>query len=122
MRFLIIVKATAESEAGTPPDEAVIGQMADFHEALARAGNLLDAAGLRPSSAGWRIRYDGDTRTVSEGPFERDANLMAGYTLIEARSREEALEWARRYPNPSGNGLAAEIEIRLLKSGRLRRM
>lgn len=114
MRFLIIVKATAESEAGALPAEALIAQMATFYEALTRAGALLDASGLAPSSAGWRIRYDGAARTVVDGPFERNDQLIAGYTLIQARSGDEALEWAKRFPNPRGDGLPVEIELRPL--------
>ena len=112
MRFLIIVKATAESEAGALPTESLMAQMASFHEELARAGALLDASGLMPSKAGWRIRYDGATRSVVDGPFTETKELIAGYTLIQARSREEALEWTRRFPNPRGDGLPAEIEVR----------
>ena len=81
---------------------------------LARAGALLDASGLKPSSAGWRIRYEGDKRTVIDGPFAETKELIAGYTLIEARSRDEALEWSRRFPNPNGAGVPAEIEVRPL--------
>jgi hypothetical protein len=114
MRFMIIVKATPESEAGTLPGAELLAQMAGYHEELARAGALLDAAGLAPSSAGWRIRYDGTTRAVTEGPFADAANTIAGYTLIQARTREEALEWAKRFPNPRGTGRPAEIEIRPL--------
>ncbi|HRP74859.1 MAG TPA: YciI family protein [Rhodocyclaceae bacterium] len=114
MRFLIIVKATAESEAGALPDEGLIASMAAYHEELACAGALLDAAGLRPSAAGWRVRHDGNRRTVIQGPFDGHEDLIAGYTLIQARSREEALEWARRFPNPRGEGLSAEIEVRQL--------
>jgi hypothetical protein len=119
MRFMIIVKATPESEAetspaGSLPDESLIAAMGSFHEELAKAGALLDASGLKPSSAGWRIRYDGPQRTVIDGPFAESKELIAGYTLIQARSREEALEWAKRFPNPCGEGLPAEIEIREL--------
>ncbi len=114
MRFLIIVKATAESEAGAMPEDDLIAQMATYHEELAQAGALLDGAGLLPSSAGWRIRYDGTTRTVVRGPFEGVEPLVAGYTLIQARSAEEALEWTKRFPNPRGEGLPAEIEVRPL--------
>lgn len=115
MRFLIIVKATAESEAGIMPDDATLmTQMATFHEELAKAGALLDASGLKPSSQGWRIRYDGDKRQVIDGPFAEAKELIAGYTLIQARSREEALEWTKRFPNPRGESLAAEIEVRPL--------
>lgn len=116
MRYLIIVKATpaSEAESGPAPDEAMLAGMAEFHEELARAGALLDAAGLKPSSAGWRVRYDGDSRTMIDGPFAATGELVAGYTLIQARGREEALAWSRRYPNPNGAGLPAEIEVRPL--------
>ena len=114
MRFLIIVKATAESEAGAMPEDSLIAQMADFHEELAKAGALLDASGLLPSAAGWRIRYDGAKRRVVEGPFDKFETLVSGYTLIQARTREEALEWTKRFPNPRGEGLPAEIEVRPL--------
>ncbi len=116
MRFLIIVKATAESESESNPlpDEALIASMASFHEELARAGALLDASGLQPSRASWRIRYDGDQRTVIDGPFAETKELVAGYTLIQARNRDEALAWSKRFPNPRGAGLPAEIEVRPL--------
>ncbi len=116
MRFMIVVKATAKSEAQiTPPaDQALLAAMAAYHEALAGAGVLLDGAGLKPSSQGWRIRYDGSTRSVIDGPFAETKALIAGYTLIQVRSREEALEWSRRYPNPAGEGVATEIEVRPL--------
>lgn len=114
MRFLIIVKATPESEAGALPADSLIASMATFHEELARAGALLDASGLMPSSAGWRIRYEGGRRTVIDGPFTETKELIAGYTLIQARGHEEALAWTRRFPNPRGEGLAAEIEVRPL--------
>ena len=116
MRFLIIVKATAESEAGTLPDPALINDMAVFHEELAKAGALLDAAGLKPTAQGWRVRFDGEGRHVIDGPFTESKELIAGYTLIQARSREEAMEWSRRYPNPRGRGLPCEIEVRPLYS------
>lgn len=114
MRFLILIKATPDSEAGVMPEEGLMTQMAVYHEELARAGALLDGSGLRPSSSGWRIRYDGAERQVIDGPFPATDGLISGYTLIQARSREEALEWTRRYPNPRGEGLPAEIEIRPL--------
>jgi len=116
MRYMIIVKATRESEAETTPapDEALLAAMAAFHEELARAGALLDASGLKPSSAGWRVRYEADKRTVIDGPFAETKELIAGYTLIQARTREEALEWSRRFPNPNGAGVPAEIEVRPL--------
>jgi hypothetical protein len=88
--------------------------MADYHEQLAQAGVLLDGSGLQPSSKGWRIRYDGDRRTVVDGPFTESKELIAGYTLIQVRSRAEAMEWSRRFPNPVGENQPAEIEIRQL--------
>ncbi len=114
MRFMIIVKASPESEAGAMPTETLMAQMAAFHEELAGAGALLDASGLKPTKEGWRIRYDGEKRTVVDGPFAETKELIAGYTLIQARTPEEALEWTRRFPNPRGEGLAAEIEVRPL--------
>jgi hypothetical protein len=114
MRFMIIVKATPDSEAGAMPEEKLIAAMAAYHEQLAKAGVLLDATGLQPSSKGWRIRYAGDKRTVVDGPFAETKELIAGYTLIQVKSREEALEWSRRFPNPVGEGKPAEIEVRQL--------
>jgi hypothetical protein len=117
MRYMIIVKATAETEAETIPvkaDPALLAEMADYHEQLMKAGVLLDGSGLKPSSQGWRIRYDGDTRTVIDGPFAETKELIAGYTLIQVKSRAEAMEWARRFPNPAGRGKPAEIEVRPL--------
>jgi hypothetical protein len=114
MRFMIIVKATGDSEAGVMPEEKLIAAMATYHEELAKAGVLLDASGLQPSAKGWRIRYSGGKRTVIDGPFAETKELIAGYTLIQVKSREEALEWTRRYPNPVGEGADAEIEVRQL--------
>jgi hypothetical protein len=114
MKFMIIVKATPDSEAGRfPPDaEQLFQAMATYHEELAKAGVLLDAAGLQPTGKGWRIRYDGDKRTVVDGPFTESKELIAGYTMIQVRSRAEALEWSRRFPNPIGPTQQAEIEVR----------
>lgn len=114
MRFMIIVKATQDSEAGVMPEEALFAAMATYHEELARAGVLLDASGLQPTANGWRIRYAGSKRSVIDGPFTETKELIAGYTLIQVRSREDALEWTRRFPNPVGEGLDAEIEVRQL--------
>lgn len=116
MRFMIIVKATEDSEAGRfPPDpEPLFQAMAAYHEELARAGVLLDASGLQPSSRGWRVHYEGDQRTVVDGPFTESKELIAGYTLIQTRTREEALEWSRRFPNPIAEGAACHIEVRQL--------
>jgi hypothetical protein len=114
MRFMIIVKATKDSEAGVMPEEKLFAEMATYHEELVKAGALLDASGLQPSSKGWRIRYSGAKRTVIDGPFTETKELIAGYTLIQAKSREEALEWTRRFPNPAGAGKECEIEVRQL--------
>lgn len=112
MRFMIIVKSTQDSEAGVMPGEQLIAQMTQYHEELAKAGMLVDASGLKPTSNGWRIRYSGDRRTVVDGPFAETKELVAGYTIIEAKSREEAIEWTRRFPNPSIDGKEGEIEVR----------
>ncbi|WP_119388191.1 YciI family protein [Taklimakanibacter lacteus] len=112
MRFMIIVKASRDSEAGRMPEESLLATMATFHEELASAGVLLDANGLQPSSEGFRIRYEGGKRRVIDGPFAETKELIAGYTIIQVKSREEALEWARRFPNPHNED--GEIEIRQL--------
>jgi hypothetical protein len=114
MRFLIMVKASRDSEAGVMPEEKLIGEMAQYHEELAKAGMLLDGSGLHPTSKGWRIEYSGGKRTLTDGPFAETKELLAGYTLIKAKSREEAIEWTRRFPNPAGEGKDAEIEVRQL--------
>ena len=114
MRFMIIVKATRDSEAGKQAPESLFAEMAAYHEALVKAGVLLDGAGLQPSSKGWRIRYSGDKRTVVDGPFAETKELIAGYTLIQTKTREEALEWARRFPNPTIDHGDCEIEVRQL--------
>jgi hypothetical protein len=112
MRFMIIVKATKDSEAGVMPPEKLIADMQKYHEELAKAGVLLDASGLQASSKGWRVRYNGAKRTVVDGPFAESKELIAGYTIIQVKSREEALEWTRRYPNPAIDGANCEIEVR----------
>jgi len=114
MRFIILVKANADTEAGVLPDDALFAEMAAYHETLAQAGALLDAAGLRPSADGWRIHYANGRRQVVDGPFAESQDLVAGYTVIQARSREEALEWTRRFPAPMGPGVQAQIEVRPL--------
>ncbi|TMQ56113.1 MAG: YciI family protein [Candidatus Eisenbacteria bacterium] len=114
MRFMIIVKATQDSEAGVMPEEKLIAAMAEYHEELQKAGVLLDASGLRPSSTGWRVKYSGEKRTTLDGPFTEAKELIAGYTLIQVKSKEEAVEWARRFPNPADDGKEGEIEIRQL--------
>lgn len=114
MRFMIIVKATRDSEAGKMPEEALVAAMADYHQELVKAGALLDAAGLQPTSKGVRIKFSGGRRTVIDGPFTESKELIAGYTLIQVKSREEAMEWARRFPSPFGRNEDGEIEIRQL--------
>lgn len=118
MRFMIIIKSTPEFELETlppTPDEQLMAAMADFHEELSKAGVLLDASGLQPSRKGWRIHYEqGGKRTVVDGPFAESKELIAGFTTIQVRSREEAMEWSRRFPNPVGEGQSAVIEVRQL--------
>ncbi|HEY7516064.1 MAG TPA: YciI family protein [Vicinamibacteria bacterium] len=114
MRFMIIVRATRDTEAGVLPGDELVAAMADYHEQLAKAGILLEGNGLQPSSKGWRIRYSGGKRTVTDGPFTETKELIAGYTLIQVKSREEALEWTRRFPAPMGEGQDGEIEVRQL--------
>lgn len=116
MRFMIIVKASADSEAehSPVPSEALLAEMTSYHEELAKAGVLLDGSGLQPSVKGWRIHYDGKHRRTLDGPFAETKELVAGYTLIQVKSREEALEWTRRFPNPAADGGVAQIEVRQL--------
>jgi len=114
MRFMIIVKANKDSEAGAMPEEKLIAAMAAYHEELAKAGALLDATGLQPSSKGFRVRYAGQKRTVVDGPFAETKELIAGYSVIQVKSKQEAIEWAKRFPNPHGEGTDSEIEVRQL--------
>ena len=114
MRFMIIVKATKDSEAGVMPEKQLIAAMAQYHEELVKAGVLLDASGLRPSAKGWRVKFSGDKRGLVDGPFAETKELIAGYTLIQVKSKEEAIEWTRRFPNPTGDGKQSEIEVRQL--------
>ena len=110
MRFMILVKASKDSEAGALPDEDMIAKMATYHEELQKAGALVDASGLRPSAKGWRIKYSGSKRTFIDGPFTETKELVAGYTIIKAKSRQEAIEWTKRFPNPGNED--GEIEVR----------
>jgi hypothetical protein len=112
MRFMIIVKATKDSEAGVMPGEELLAPMAAYHEELQKAGVLLDASGLHPSAKGWRIKWSGGRKAVIDGPFTEAKELIAGYTLIQVKSREEAMEWSRRFPNPAVQD--GEIEVRQL--------
>lgn len=114
MRFMIMIKATKESEAGVMPSEQLLTEMGRFNEELVQAGVLLAGEGLQPSSTGARVKFSGDKRTVIDGPFAETKELIAGYTLIQAKSREEALEWSRRFPNPAVDGGVGEIEVRQL--------
>jgi hypothetical protein len=111
---MIMVKANKDTEAGVMPEEKLLAAMAAYHEELAKAGALLDATGLQPSSKGFRVRYAGQKRTVVDGPFVETKELIAGYTLIQVKSRQEAIEWAKRFPNPHGEGTDGEIEVRQL--------
>ena len=112
MKYMILVKATKDSEAGKMPAENLFAEMAAYHEELSKAGVLVDGSGLRATSKGWRIQYDGQKRTVIDGPFAETKELVAGYTIINVKSRAEALEWTKRFPNPSNDGGAAQIEVR----------
>ena len=113
MKFMILVKATQDSEAGKMPSESLMSEMIGFHEEMAKAGVLVDGAGLRASKEGWRIKYaQGGKRTFVDGPFTEAKELVAGYTVINVKSREEAIAWTKRFPNPSIDGGEAIIEVR----------
>lgn len=112
MRYMIVVKATPESESGMMPPDHKVAEMARYHEELQAAGALVDANGLRATSEGWRIRYAGDRRIVTDGPFTETKELIAGYTIIDVASRDEALDWTRRFPNPDLHDGPVEIEVR----------
>jgi hypothetical protein len=110
MRFMVIVKATKDSEAGVFPSQELITAMMNFNEELVKAGVLLAADGLHPSSRGARVRFSGDKRTVIDGPFAETKELVAGFWLWQVKSKEEAIEWVKRCPNPMEG--ESEIEIR----------
>jgi hypothetical protein len=110
MRCMILIKANAETEAGVLPSEQLIDEMTRFNEALVKAGVMLAGDGLKPSAHGARVRFAGKQRTVIDGPFAETKELIAGYWLWQVRSLEEAVEWVRRCPNPTGE--ACEVEIR----------
>ncbi|MBV9881189.1 MAG: YciI family protein [Gemmatirosa sp.] len=110
MRFMVIVKATAESEAGVLPSEQMLTEMGQYNEELVKAGVLLAGEGLHPSSKGARVRFSGSQRTVVDGPFPEAKELIAGYWLFQVKSKEEAIEWVKRCPNPMPG--ESEIEIR----------
>jgi len=110
MRFMVLVKADKNTEAGALPDEKLLTEMGKFNEELAKAGVLLAGEGLHPSSKGARVHFSGAKRTVIDGPFAETKELVAGYWLWKVKSKEEAIEWVKRCPNPTG--AEAEIEIR----------
>jgi len=109
---MIIVKATKDSEAGVMPPASLLNEMAVYHEELMKAGVLLDGSGLQRSAKGWRVRIQGEKRTVIDGPFAETKELIAGYTVIKVNTREEAIEWSKKFPNPTMDGADCEIEVR----------
>jgi hypothetical protein len=111
MRFMVIVKADKSSEAGAMPTEQLLADMGKYNEELVKNGVMLAGEGLHPSSKGARVRFSGDKRTVIDGPFAETKELIAGFWLIQAKSKEEAIEWVKRAPNPFP-GTESEIEIR----------
>jgi hypothetical protein len=110
MRFMIIIKATKDTEAGVMPDEKLLSDMGKFNEQLVNAGVMLAGEGLQPSSKGARVKFSGANRTVIDGPFTETKELIAGFWIWQVKSKEEAIEWVKRCPNPTG--VEAEIEIR----------
>ncbi|MCZ7594801.1 MAG: YciI family protein [Hyphomicrobium sp.] len=112
MRFIVMVKATKDSEAGKMPSEELLGAMAKFNEEMVKAGVMLDGNGLQPSSKGARVRFSGNKRTVVDGPFAETKELVAGYWILQCKSLAECVEWIKRCPNPHNEG--GEIEIRQL--------
>src|SRR5947207_4602036 len=111
MRFMIMVKASPESEAGVMPSQQLLAEMGKFNEELVKAGVMLEGEGLHPSSKGARIKFSGSKRTVVDGPFAETKELVAGFWIWQVRSKEEAIEWVKRSPNPFPGG-DSEIEIR----------
>ena len=110
MRFMIMIKATKDTEAGVMPDEKLLSDMGKFNEQLVNAGVMLAGEGLQPSSKGARVKFSGANRTVIDGPFTETKELIAGFWIWQVKSKEEAIEWVKRCPNPTG--VEAEIEIR----------
>ena len=111
MRFMVIVKASKQSEAGEMPSQQLLAEMTAYNEELVKAGVLLAGEGLHPSSNGARVRFSGDKRTVIDGPFPETKELIAGFWIFRVKSRQEAIDWVKRAPNPMP-GTEAEIEIR----------
>ncbi len=112
MRFMMIVKANKDSEAGKMPSEELLSAMGKYNEELMKAGVLVDLSGLQPSSKGARIKFSGGKRTVIDGPFAETKELIGGYWIINVKSRAEAIEWAMRAPAPFDEGNEGEIELR----------
>lgn len=110
MRYMILVKATADSEAGVMPKEDMLKAMADYHQELATAGVLVDGNGLQPTSKGWRLKFSDGKKFLIDGPFAETKEVIAGYTIIKVKSPEEALDWFQRFPNPHYEN--CEIEMR----------
>jgi hypothetical protein len=110
MRFMILIKADKSTEAGQMPDEKLLREMGDFNEELVKAGIMLAGEGLHPSAKGARVRFSGQKRTVTDGPFAEAKELIAGFWIWQTRSLDEAIEWVKRCPNPTGG--ESEIEIR----------
>ena len=110
MRFMVIVKATKDSEAGVMPEKKLLAEMGKYNEELAKAGVMLAGEGLQPSSKGARVKFSGTKRTVTDGPFAETKELVAGFWLWQVKSKEEAIEWVKRCPNPTG--AESEVEIR----------
>ena len=110
MRFIVMVKASPESEAGVLPSQELLTEMGKFNEELVKAGVMLEGEGLHPSSKGARVKFSGSKRTVVDGPFAETKELVAGFWVWQVRSKEEAIEWAKRCPNPTGAD--GELEIR----------
>ena len=112
MRFMVMVKATKDSEANVMPDEKLLAAMGNYNDELVKAGVMLAGEGLHPSSKGARVRFKGDKRTVVDGPFSETKELVAGFWILQVKSKEEVIEWVKRCPNPFPGDQESEIEIR----------
>jgi hypothetical protein len=109
MRFMVIIKADERSEAGIMPSERLLAEMLKYNEELVKAGVMLAGEGLHPSSKGFRVRFDGSKRSVVDGPFSETKELIAGFWLIQTKSKEEAIEWVKRIPNPDNENFDVEV-------------
>ena len=112
MRFMMIVKSSKDCEAGKMPSEELLAAMGKYNKELMQAGVLVDLSGLQPTSKGARVKFSGGKTTVIDGPFAETKELIGGYWIIQVKSKEEAIEWAKRAPAPHGEGQEAEIEVR----------